>query len=98
MTSAASPVSLPSSTRSSEDLKGAFTKVRTIGVFSLGAVAFFNVSGGPFGSEEMFSSGGPLWGIIGMVLGLLCWSVPMSFMTAELSSAFPYNGGYSLWV
>ncbi|EER12182.1 amino acid transporter, putative [Perkinsus marinus ATCC 50983] len=83
---------------SDEDVKGAFTKVRSIGVFSLGAVAFFNISGGPFGSEEMFSSGGPLWGIIGMVLGLLCWSVPMSFMTAELSSAFPYNGGYSLWV
>ncbi|KAF4672370.1 hypothetical protein FOL47_000612 [Perkinsus chesapeaki] len=98
MTSALSPASLPS-TRSSEDLKpGSFTNVRTIGVFSLGAIAFFNVSGGPFGSEEMYSAGGPLWGIIGMIMGLFCWAIPLSFMTAELSSAFPYNGGYSLWV
>ncbi|KAF4677135.1 hypothetical protein FOL47_003323, partial [Perkinsus chesapeaki] len=71
---------------------------RKIGLLSLTAIAYFNVCGGPFGSEDIFSTGGPLLGIIGVFVALILWSIPMSFMTAELSSAFPSNGGYSLWV
>ncbi|EER06554.1 amino acid transporter, putative [Perkinsus marinus ATCC 50983] len=73
-------------------------KTRRIGLISVIAIAYFNVSGGPFGSEDIFSTGGPLLGIIGIFAALILWSLPMSFMTAELSSTFPSNGGYSLWV
>eukprot|EP00966_Prymnesium_polylepis_P244202 5647378-Prymnesium_polylepis.1 len=33
-----------------------------------------------------------------MVAFTLCYSVPQAMITAELSTAFPDNGGYSLWV
>ncbi|KAF4725757.1 hypothetical protein FOZ63_029553, partial [Perkinsus olseni] len=74
------------------------THTRRVGLLSLTAIAYFNVSGGPFGSEDIFSTGGPLLGIIGILAALILWSLPMSFMTAELSSTFPSNGGYSIWV
>ena len=62
------------------------------------SIIFFNVSGGPNGTEEIISSGGPLLGIgLLLLLGIL-FSVPQALMTAELSSAFPRNGGYSVWV
>ncbi|KAF4672368.1 hypothetical protein FOL47_000610 [Perkinsus chesapeaki] len=72
--------------------------MRTLGVLSLGAISYFSISGGPFGSEGIYSAAGPFWGIMGITACLVCWCIPMAFLTAELSSAFPHNGGYSLWV
>eukprot|EP00392_Amoebophrya_sp_AT5.2_P002591 g2596.t1 len=62
------------------------------------AIVFFNVSGGPWGSEEIFSDYGPLVGIVSTFLVAAIWSYPQIQITSELSSAFPVNGGYSLWV
>ena len=59
---------------------------------------FFNVSGGPTGSEQIISSGGPLFGISLLIVFAFAYSAPQALMTAELSTAFPQNGGYSLWV
>jgi len=72
--------------------------VRTLGAKSIVIIAFFNVSGGPIGSEGIVSAGGPLLGIMMAAIFPPIFSVPQSMMTAELSSAFPSNGGYSLWV
>jgi len=71
---------------------------RVLGVVSVTFVVYFNVCGGPFGSEEIVSSAGPLPGIIGVFCFALFWGLPVAAMTSELSSAFPDDGGYSLWV
>ena len=74
------------------------TSTRTLGVASVVALIFFNVSGGPLGSEGIISAAGPLIGLSSMVLFVVAFSVPQAMITAELSTAFPDNGGYSLWV
>jgi amino acid transporter len=74
------------------------TKRAKLGMWSIVALVFFNVSGGGFGSEEIIEGAGPLVGIAGCVLGILFYSVPMALMTAELSSAFPEDGGYTVWI
>jgi len=71
---------------------------RKLGVVAVMAIVFFNVSGGPLGSEELVSAGGPVVGLATLMGVGLFFSLPQSLMTAELSSAFPENGGYSLWV
>jgi len=72
--------------------------LRPLGVSAVCFVTYFNVSGGLFGSEEIISSMGPLPGLVGLVFFTFLFSLPMVFVTAELSSAFPDNGGYSIWV
>ena len=71
---------------------------RRLGMVSVTMIIFFNVSGGPLGSEEIISSIGPLPGLCLIVAFALLFSVPQAMITAELSTAFPDNGGYSLWV
>jgi len=71
---------------------------RSLGVLSVLALIFFNVSGGPLGSEGIVSAAGPVFGLASLVAFVLCFSVPQAMITAELSTAFPDNGGYSLWV
>jgi len=70
-------------------------RLSTAAVFS---IIFFNVSGGPIGSEGIVEHGGPIVGLLGLLLVVLLYSVPQVFMTAELSTSFPRNGGYSIWV
>lgn len=71
---------------------------RVLGVTAVAMISFFNVSGGPIGSEEIVGIGGPLLGLAGLLAMWLLFAVPQALVTAELSSAFPHNGGYSLWV
>ena len=71
---------------------------RGLGVASVLAMVFFNVSGGPLGSETAVRDGGPLIALASFVGFALLYSLPQALITAELSSAFPDNGGYSLWV
>lgn len=58
---------------------------------------FFEVSGGPYGSEPAVRAAGPLLSIFGFLLFPFIWSVPESLLTAELSTALPGNGGFVLW-
>ena len=69
-----------------------------LGLLAVVSIIFFNVSGGPLGSEQVISSVGPIIGLALLGVFALCFSVPQAMITAELSTAFPYNGGYSLWV
>lgn len=68
-------------------------------ILPLIALIFYDVSGGPFGVEpSVRSGGGPLLSVAGFLLFPLLWSLPEALLTAELSSAFPSNGGYVLWI
>lgn len=69
-----------------------------LGLFAVVSIIFFNVSGGPLGSEQIISSCGPIVGLSLLGIFALCFSVPQAMITAELSTAFPCNGGYSMWV
>jgi len=61
-------------------------------------LVFFEVSGGPFGTEDGVRAGGPLLTLLGFLILPLVWSVPEALITAELSTAFPENSGYVAWV
>jgi amino acid transporter len=71
---------------------------RVLGVMAMSAIIWFNVSGGPSGSEEIVAAIGPLYAIGLMLVFVLFYSIPQALITAELSTAFADNGGYSLWV
>jgi hypothetical protein len=71
---------------------------RTIGWVGVAALVYFNVSGGPYGSEGLISALGPLPGLIAVIVFPLIWAFPLSLITAELSTSFPENGGYTIWV
>ncbi|KAK3011085.1 hypothetical protein RJ639_012163 [Escallonia herrerae] len=42
-------------------------------------------------------AGGPLLAILGFLIFPFIWSVPEVLITAELSTAFPGNGGFVIW-
>jgi amino acid transporter len=71
---------------------------RELGLLSLAAVVFFNVSGGPYGIEDTVSSFGPGLALLLLVLTPLVWSLPVALVMAELASAIPDEGGYVAWV
>jgi amino acid transporter len=70
---------------------------RDLGLLSLAAVVFFNVSGGPYGIEDMVPAFGPGLTLLLLVLTPLLWSLPVSLAMAELASAMPDEGGYVTW-
>ena len=43
---------------------------------SVVALVFFNVSGGPFGSEGLVSAAGPALALLGLLVFPLIWSAP----------------------
>ncbi|KAL3616359.1 hypothetical protein CASFOL_039749 [Castilleja foliolosa] len=58
---------------------------------------YFEVAGGPFGEEPAVQAAGPLLAILGFLIFPFIWSVPEALITAELSTAFPGNGGFVIW-
>nr|CCA14650.1 Amino AcidPolyamineOrganocation (APC) Family putati [Albugo laibachii Nc14] len=71
---------------------------RVLTTTSLVSLSYFAICGGPFGSEQTISAGGPLLGITGLLVTPLVMSIPTALMTAELSTAFPASGGFVFWV
>lgn len=53
--------------------------------------------GGAFGLEGMVSAAGPGMALATLALMPFLWSIPISLSCAELSSAFPVEGGYYQW-
>jgi len=65
-----------------------------LGLAGLVVLIFYNVSGGPFGSEQAVRAAGPFWALLGFTLMPVLWSMPQALLTAELATAFPDDGGY----
>jgi amino acid transporter len=70
---------------------------RELGLVPLAAVFFFNVSGGPYGIEDLVSTFGPGLSLLLLVLTPLLWSLPVALVMAELAAAMPDEGGYVTW-
>jgi amino acid transporter len=71
--------------------------LRKAGLFYFVWVMFSYCTGGPFGLEDMVTTSGP-----GMTLGYLLvlpffWSIPVSLVSAELTTAMPVEGGFYRW-
>lgn len=64
----------------------------------LALATFCLVSGGPHGLEPVLGESGIALGIILILIAPIIWALPISLMTAELSSAIPEEGGYYVWV
>lgn len=53
--------------------------------------------GGAFGLEGMVSKAGPGMALLTLLVMPFLWSIPIALSCAELSSAFPVEGGYYKW-
>lgn len=71
---------------------------RGLGPVALGAIIFFNVSGGPYGIEDVVSSFGPGLALLLLVVTPFIWSLPVALVMSELAAAMPDEGGYVTWV
>ncbi|MBI2252588.1 MAG: APC family permease [Armatimonadetes bacterium] len=71
---------------------------RKIELAALISVIFAIVCGGPYGIEEAIPAIGPGLTLLLLFIVPLFWSLPISFITAEISSAFPQRGGYITWI
>lgn len=71
---------------------------RKLGVVSLALITYFNVSGGPWGSEPIVAACGPLVGILATLVFPFIWCLPLALSFAELFSAFPTDSSFCTWV
>ncbi|GJQ14648.1 hypothetical protein GpartN1_g6439.t1 [Galdieria partita] len=71
---------------------------RNVGVWQLASLVYLLTAGGGYGLEPLVGAAGPLPAIIGILIFPWIWSVPQALMTAELSTMFPKDGGFVLWV
>ena len=77
---------------------GSDGKDKKIGVLGMVVVGFFWVHGGIYGNEAMLMAGPPLYVFILLGIVPFVYSLPIALIVAELSSAFPEDGGYVVWV
>ncbi len=61
-------------------------------------LAYFTVSGGAYGIEDLIPSVGPGMSLLLLLLVPLFWSFPIALVAAELATAMPEEGGYYVWV
>ncbi|KAI9127659.1 hypothetical protein K1719_000652 [Acacia pycnantha] len=73
-------------------------KFQKLPIIPLIFLIFYEVSGGPFGIEDSVRASGPLLALIGFLIFPFIWSIPEALITAEMSTMFPENGGYVVWV
>lgn len=71
--------------------------LRKASLFYLVFVMFSYTTGGPFGLEDMVTTSGPGMTLIYLVLLPLFWCIPVSLVSAELTTAMPVEGGFYRW-
>jgi len=55
-------------------------------------------TGGPFGLEDMVTTSGPGMTLLYLLVLPVFWCVPVSLVSAELTTAMPVEGGFYRWV
>jgi len=75
-----------------------FGRAQKLKMFPLALATFCLVSGGPHGLESVLGLSGISLGILLILITPIIWALPISLMTAELSSAIPEEGGFYVWV
>jgi len=59
---------------------------------------FSYTTGGPFGLEDMVTTSGPGITLIYLLILPFFWCIPVSLVSAELTTAMPVEGGFYRWV
>ncbi len=72
--------------------------VKKAGLLSFVFVMFAYTTGGPFGLEEMVTTSGPGMTLLYLLVIPFFWCIPVSLVTAELTTAIPVEGGFYRWV
>jgi amino acid transporter len=67
------------------------------GLFYLVFVMFSYTTGGPFGLEDMVATSGPGLTLIYLLVLPFFWCIPVSLVSAELTTAMPVEGGFYRW-
>jgi amino acid transporter len=67
------------------------------GLFYLVFVMFSYTTGGPFGLEDMVTTSGPGMALIYLLVLPFFWCIPVSLVSAELTTAMPVEGGFYRW-
>ncbi len=71
---------------------------RSLGWSSLLCMVYVTVCAGPFGLEELVPAVGPGMTFFFLIFTPIFWGLPLLFMSAELASALPLQGGMYQWV
>lgn len=71
---------------------------RAMGLGAVVSMMFFTVCGGPIGCEEVIAAGGPSLGLLFMIIFPWIYCFPVALVSAELSTEFPEDGSFTLWV
>jgi amino acid transporter len=72
--------------------------LRKAGLFYFVWVMFSYCTGGPFGLEDMVTTSGPGMTLLYLLVIPFFWSIPVSLVSAELTTAMPVEGGFYRWV
>ncbi|MGP0017231.1 MAG: APC family permease [Candidatus Sulfotelmatobacter sp.] len=71
--------------------------LKKAGLFYLVFVMFSYTTGGPFGLEDMVTTSGPGITLIFLLVLPFFWCIPVSLVSAELTTAMPVEGGFYRW-
>ena len=71
--------------------------MRKASLFYLIFVMFSYTTGGPVGLEEMVTTSGPGLTLIYLLVLPFFWCIPVSLVSAELTTAMPVSGGFYRW-
>jgi amino acid transporter len=71
--------------------------LRKAGLFYLVFVMFSYTTGGPFGLEDMVTTSGPGMTLLYLLIIPFLWCIPVSLVSAELTTAMPVEGGFYRW-
>lgn len=71
--------------------------LRKAGLFYLVFVMFSYTTGGPFGLEDMVTTSGPGITLLYLLVIPFFWCIPVSLVSAELTTAMPVEGGFYRW-
>ncbi|HVI08906.1 MAG TPA: APC family permease [Candidatus Binatia bacterium] len=73
------------------------SSLRKASLFYLVFVMFSYTTGGPFGLEDMVTTSGPGMTLLYLLLLPFFWCIPVSLVSAELTTAMPVEGGFYRW-
>jgi amino acid transporter len=72
--------------------------MRKAGLFYFVFVMFSYTTAGPFGLEDMVTASGPGMTLLYILILPFFWGIPISLVSAELTTAMPVQGGFYRWV
>lgn len=90
--------SFPEPARSTDSRFLLYKPRRVLGLAAVVAITYFFGCGGPLGTEPLVAQVGPLLAVIALLSYWFVVTLPFAATVAELSSAFPDDGGFAVWV